>query len=401
MERRVFIIDGKRTAIGKYLGSFYKADPANVCVQLIQKGFSESLIKDIQNVIIGNVLSADLGQGIARKIAVMAGIPLEVPAHSVNMVCGSGIQAIIDGMKDIQCGEDLVLCGGFEFMSNAPYSVNAEIRQGKKMGDFSITDLLVHDGLQDSFSGLHMGITAENIAKQLSISRAEQDEYTYMAQQRAIIAVDGSKFTEEIVPITVCRGRGKEVLFDTDEFPNRNSTLEKLASLKPAFQKGGTVTAGNASGLNDGAAFVLLASEEYCMKKNIRPIAEICYETVVGCDPNVMGLGPYYAIDRLLTKTNLKIENIGYFEINEAFAAQLLGCIKLLSEKYHKPVNELLQSTNIYGSGLALGHPLGATGTRIVVTLAHIIHSLDSEYGIASLCIGGGMGAALLLRNIK
>lgn len=400
-ENRIFIIDAKRTAIGKFLGSLYEADPAEVCAQMLQTGFSGKFMRDVESVIIGNVISAGTGQGIARKIAILAGVPQEIPAYSLNMVCGSGMQAIRNGLNEIRCGCHLVLCGGFEFMSNIPYATNSYIRLGKKFGDFTMTDLMTHDGLIDAFSGVHMGITAENIARKYNISREEQDRYSFLAQQRAISAVDSGRFKEEIVPVCLKDYRGRKYIFETDEFPNRGTSLEKLSTLKPTFLKdgSGTVTAGSSSGINDGAAFLLLASEEYCREKNIIPLAEIKESVVVGCDPQLMGLGPYYAIRKLLKLTEVPFEKIDYFEINEAFAAQALGCYRLMSEEYGVTCEDIIAKCNIYGSGLGLGHPLGATGARITTTLAHILKNENGKYGIASLCIGGGMGAAVLLER--
>lgn len=405
---KTYIINAKRTAIGKFLGSLYEADPTEVCTQLIQKGFQEinskgkSILCDVESVIVGNVISAGMGQGIARKIALSAGVPQTTPAYSLNMVCGSGMQAIRSAMNEIQSGMDLVLCGGLEFMSNIPYATNSYIRLGKKFGDFNMVDLMTHDGLLDSFSGVHMGITAENIAKAYGITRQEQDEYSDLTRKRAISAIDSGKFKQEIVKIILRDYKGNEYSFDLDEFPNRGSNLEKLQTLKPTFLKNGngTVTAGNTSGINDGAAFLLVASEKYCKENGIVPIAELCEGVSVGCDPQLMGLGAFYAIQKLLRKTEKKLSDIDYFEINEAFAAQVLGCYRLLADEYGCSVNEIIRRSNIYGSGIGLGHPLGATGARIVVTLAHILEHGKGEYGIASLCIGGGMGTAVLLRKV-
>lgn len=400
--KAVYIIDAKRTAIGKFLGSLYKADPKDVCIQVIKKGFRKKYIKDVQGIIIGNVISAGIGQAAARNIAVHAGVPIHVPAYSLNEVCGSGMQAIINGMNDIMCGKDLVLCGGFEFMSNIPFCTDTDMRAGRKVGDFKMIDLMTHDGLTDSFSGVHMGITAENIAKNLNITRQEQDNYSYLAQQRAIEAVDNLFFKDEIVPVTLRDHRGNEFAFDTDEFPNRSSTREKLSKLKPSFieDSTGTITAGNASGINDGAAFLLLASQNYCKRNNIKPLARITGNAVVGCEPQIMGLGAYYAIIKLLSDSGLELKDINYMEINEAFAAQVLGCLKLLAEHYEISMEALIGKCNLHGSGIGLGHPLGATGARIVTTLAHIVRRECLKYGIAALCIGGGMGAALLLERV-
>lgn len=398
----IYIVDAKRTAIGKFLGSLYEADPKDVCVQLIKNGFKEEYIKEVESVIVGNVIAAGTGQATARNIAINSGVPLESPAYSLNEVCGSGMQAIINGVNEIKCGKNLVLCGGFEFMSNIPFCTDTYMRLGKKFGDFKMVDLMTHDGLIDSFSGVHMGITAENIVKKLGITREQQDDYSYTAQQRSIEAVDGHFFDDEIIPVSLKDYRGNEYKFDTDEFPNRNCIREKLSTLKPSFLKdgSGTVTAGNSSGINDGAAFLLLASKEYCVKHNIKPIAKIVANSVVGCDPQTMGLGPYYAISKLLEDYGITMDDVDYMEINEAFAAQVLGCLKLLAEKYDTTVDSLVEKTNLHGSGLGLGHPLGATGARITTTLAHIIKREKLKYGVASLCIGGGMGAALLLGRV-
>ena len=406
MNNKVYIVDAKRTAIGKFLGSLYESDPADVCAQLIKNGLLGTIankVEDIECVIVGNVIGAGTGQGIARKISITAGIPEEVPAYTVGMVCGSGMQAIRNAVNEIKCGSSLVLCGGFEFMSNIPFATNSYIRLGKKFGDFTMTDLMTHDGLIDAFSGVHMGITAENIAKKYGITRKEQDEYSFMTQMRAIEAVDSGVFKDEIVPISLKDYRGREYVFDTDEFPNRNTSIEKLSTLKPTFIKdgSGTITAGNSSGINDGAAFLLLASEDYCIKNGIKPLAEIVGGVAVGCNPQLMGLGPYYAIKKLLAQTELHLKDISCLEINEAFAAQALGCYKLLAEEYNCVMEQIIEKTNIYGSGLGLGHPLGATGARITTTLAHIMKQEEGEYGIASLCIGGGMGSAILLRKVN
>lgn len=403
MNRKKYIIEAKRSAIGKFLGSLYEKDAVEVSSQLIRNGFSSDQLKDVEQVIVGNVISAGMGQGLARAISIKSGIDQSVPAYSINMVCGSGMQAIINACNEIECGKDLILAGGVEFMSNIPYATNTFIRLGKKFGNFEMTDLMVSDGLTDSFSGSHMGITAENIAEKYQISREAQDDFSYLTQQRAIKAVDSGIFKDEIVPLTLKDYRGRVFVFDTDEFPNRESTREKMSTLKPTFKKDGTgtITAANSSGINDGIAFVLVASEDYCRKHDIQPITEIAAYDTVGCDPQLMGLGPYYAIRKMLKKADLDLKQIDRMEINEAFAAQTLGCFKLLEEEYGVSEDFILERCNLYGSGLGLGHPLGATGARITTTLAHEMKRDKSiEYGISSLCIGGGMGAALLLKKV-
>ena len=403
--KKKYIINAKRSAIGKFLGSFYEADITDVSAQVIKNGFSNENkhFIDVDFFIVGNAVSAGLGQGIARKISINAGLPVKTPAYSISMVCGSGMQAIRSAMAEIECGSNLVMCGGIEFMSNIPYATNSYIRLGKKFGDFTMVDLMTHDGLIDSFSNVHMGVTAENIAKEYNITREEQEEYSYNAIRKAIDAIDSGKFKEEIVPVSLKDYKNKSFIFDTDEFANRESTIEKMKTLKPTFIKDGTgtITAATTSGINDGAAFLMLASEAYCKKNDIKPICEITDSSVVGLDPQVMGLGPYYAIKELLNKNNLNFNDITFYEMNEAFAAQVLGCIKLLSEEYGISKDEIIKKTNIYGSGLGLGHPLGCTGARITTTLAHILKNNESKYGIATLCIGGGMGEALLLKKVN
>ncbi len=396
MPERVFIVAAKRSAIGRYLCSLAQADADDVCAQVIRGGFPEALLRDVRSVIVGNVLSAGLGQGLARQIALRAGLDERTIAYAVNMVCGSGMQAIRCAANEVRLGGGPVLCGGVELMSRAPFAAPASLRTGRKLGDLTLTDLLVHDGLTDAFSGVHMGVTAENVAKACGITREEQDAYATETLRRAIAAVDSGIFREEIVPVRVRDAKGREIIFDTDEQPNRASTPEKVASLRPSFLPDGTVTAASSSGLNDGAAFLVLASESYCEAHGLTPLAELLADTAVGCDPQTMGLGPYYAIRQLLTDSGVAFDAIDRFEINEAFAAQALGCYRLLAREYGVSEEALRARTNLYGSGIGLGHPLGATGARIAVTLAHMLARGECSLGVASLCIGGGMGAALL-----
>lgn len=397
----VYLLNAKRTAIGKFLGSFYENDPCDVSSQVLKELLKSVDAKDVDMTIVGNVISANMGQAFFRKIAIDAGIPIEKPSYALNMVCGSGMMAVINAVKEIKCGSDLVVAGGVEFMSNIPYATNTYLRLGKKFGNFEMTDLMVSDGLTDAFSGVHMGITAENIAKKMGISRQEQDEYSWMSLQRAIDGVDSGAFKEEIVPVKIKDYKGREFIFDTDEFPNRESTPEKIARLKPTFIKdgSGTVTAASSSGINDGAAFVTVASEEYIKSHGLKPLAKIAAYSAVGLDPQVMGLGPYYAIKKLLNDNQLSMNDIDVFEVNEAFAAQVLGSMKLLSEDFNVSVDEIIKKTNLYGSGLGLGHPLGATGARIITTLAYIMEKNNLKRGVASLCIGGGQGTAVLLER--
>ncbi len=397
----IYLLNAKRTAIGKFLGAFYENDPCDVSSQVIVELLKGVDPNEVDMTIIGNVISANMGQAFFRKIAIYAGIPIEKPAYAVNMVCGSGMMAVINAVKEIKCGSNLVVAGGVEFMSNIPYATNTYLRLGKKFGSFEMTDLMVSDGLTDAFSGVHMGVTAENVANRVGVTREEQDAYSWQALQKAINGVDSGAFKDEIVSVRIKDYKGRESVFDMDEYPNRSSTQEKIASLPPTFIKDGTgtITAASASGINDGAAFVTVASGEYIEKHSYTPLARIAGYAVVGLDPQVMGLGPYYAITKLLHDKNLTIDDIDVIEMNEAFAAQVLGSMKLLSKEFGNTVDEIIEKTNIYGSGLGLGHPLGATGARIITTLAYIMKKKNLKRGIATLCIGGGQGTAVLLEN--
>ena len=399
--KNVYILNAKRTAIGKFLGSFYENDARDVSSQVIRELIKDTDPNDIDMTVVGNVISANLGQSFFRKIAIDAGIPVEKPAYAVNMVCGSGMLAIINAVKEIELGADLVVAGGVEFMSNIPYATDTYLRLGKKFGNFNMTDLMVSDGLTDAFSGVHMGVTAENIAKKYEISREEQDDYSWLSLNKAIEAVDEGRFSEEIVPVKVKDYKGREFVFEVDEFPNRESTREKMSSLKPIFIKdgSGTITAANSSGINDGACFALLCSEDYLKKHNIKPLAKITGYSMIGLDPQFMGLGPYYAIKKLLKSNDLSLNEIDAIEINEAFAAQVLGCIKLLSKEFSYSEEDIIKKLNLNGSGLGLGHPLGCSGARITTTLAYILKNSNYKRGIASLCVGGGQGVALMLER--
>jgi len=403
MSERIFIIDAKRSAISKFLGDLIETDIVDVASQVITGGFPKNLIEKVEKVIIGNVFSTGLGQGVARNIALVSGCKQETPAYSLNMVCGSGMQAVLNGVMELKCGMNLVLAGGIEAMSAIPYAVPSRVRDGIKLGDIVLKDLLIHDGLTDQFTGEHMGITAENVAKKYNVSREKQDAYAWESLQKTIKAIDDGAFKDEIVPVTCYDKRKNEFVFDTDSSPNRTSSLEKLAKLKPAFlnDKTGTVTAGNSSTLNDGASFVLLGTESFCKKNHIRPLAEIIDGVTVGLNPMYMGMGPYYAISALLEKTALSIEDIDVFEINEAFASQAIASVEQLALKYGVESQSLFDKCNRYGSGIGLGHPLGMTGARIITTLTHIMKNETCKYGVASLCIGGGMGAATLLRKVE
>lgn len=401
MEKKVFIIAAKRTPIGKFMGSLANIPPGELGALVIKNILEETGIQpeEIDEVIGGNVLSAGQKQGVIRQAAVKAGIPPEVPAYSINMVCGSGMKAVMNAYADIKAGEaDLVIAGGTENMSKAGFVLSGDLRSGFKMGNMQAIDHMVNDGLTDAFNDYHMGITAENIAEKYHISREEQDRFAYNSQQKAIKAVDSGAFNEEIVPVPVVIKK-ETVTFDKDEFPNRNSTPEKMAALRPAFKKDGTVTAGNASGVNDGASFVLLASEEKVKELGLKPLAEIVAVGQGGVDPAFMGLGPVPAIRKALQKAGLKLSDMEMIELNEAFAAQSLGVIQNLTEEHGISREWIDERTNMNGGAIALGHPIGASGNRILVTLVHELIAQHKKYGLASLCIGGGMGTAIIIKS--
>lgn len=401
--KKIFIVSAKRTPIGKFMGSLSTFSAAEMGTKVIKAILDETKIDPaiIDTVIVGNVLSGGLKQGVGRQCAIGAGIPHEKTAYSINMVCGSGMKAVMNACTDISQGyASVVIAGGTESMSNAGFILQGNLRSGVKMGNMQAVDHMVNDGLTDAFGEYHMGITAENVAERLSITREAQDAFSYQSQQKAIAAVDGDKFKDEIVPIEVVT-RKETHIFDKDEFPNRTSTLEQLAKLRPAFKKDGTVTAGNASGINDGASFVMLADEEAVNKYGLKPVAEIVAFGEGGVDPSVMGLGPVPAIRKALQRAGLKLSDMEMIELNEAFAAQSLGVIKTLCEEHGVTPEWMAERTNVHGGAIALGHPIGASGNRILVSLIHELKMYGKDLGLASLCIGGGMGTAIIVKAVK
>lgn len=399
---KVYIVAAKRTAIGKFLGTLAPVSAADLGATVIKDILSETKIdpKLLDEVVVGNVLSAGQKQGVARQAAIKGGVPQEVPAYAIHMVCGSGMKAVMTAYNNIRAGEaGLILAGGTESMSNTGFVMPGSVRNGYKMGDLTSVDHMVYDGLTDAFSGTHMGITAENIAEKYGITREEQDQFSYQSQQKAIAAIDGGRFKNEIVPVQI-PSRKETIIFDTDEYPNRSTTPEKLGSLKPAFKKEGTVTAGNASGLNDGASFVLVASEDVVKKLNLQPLVEIIGVGQGGVSPDIMGMGPVPAIAQALGRASLKLQDMEVIELNEAFAAQSLGVIKQLSEDHQVSREWIMERANVNGGAIALGHPIGASGNRIVVSLIHEMKRSGKKTGLASLCIGGGMGTAVVLKNV-
>lgn len=387
---RVAIVSAKRTAIGSFGGSLKDISAAKIGGELVKQALESINLNPnlVDEIIFGNVLQTGLGQNVARQIAVNAGIPKEKSAFVVNKVCGSGLKSVVLGVQSILLGDnDVVVCGGVENMSAAPhYTKNA--RFGQKLGSFELEDTIINDGLTDAFENYHMGITAENIAEQYNITREEQDEFALLSQKKATAAIENNQFANEIAQIVI-KTRQEEIIFDTDEYVRPNATLESLAKLRPAFKKDGTVTAGNASGINDGAACVILMSEARAKELELEVLAYIDGYASTGLDNKVMGLGPVPATQKVLEKLSLNIEDIDLFEMNEAFAAQSIAVTRLLSLDLNK--------VNTRGGAISLGHPIGASGCRVLVTLVHALINDNKEKGVCSLCIGGGQGIAMVI----
>ncbi|USD62049.1 acetyl-CoA C-acetyltransferase [Vibrio sp. SCSIO 43140] len=398
---KVFIVAAKRTAIGSFGGTLKNISAGDLAATAI-KGALDSTpisVEDIDEVIVGNVVSANQGMGIGRQASIKAGIPAEVPAYTLNMVCGSGMKTLMDAASHIKAGEaEIVVAAGVEVMSQIPFAMPATARSGHKMGDMTAKDLLVADGLTDVFNAYHMGVTAENIAKQVDISRDDQDAYALSSQQKAVAAIEAGKFNEEIVPVEV-KVRRNVVEFATDEYPKVDATMEGLAKLRPAFDREGSVTAGNASGINDGASALIVASESVVTRLGLTPLCELVASAQTGLDPQIMGLGPVQAVTNALSKAEVAISDVNVFELNEAFAAQALGVIRNLASEHGVSAESILQKANPNGGAIALGHPLGASGNRIIVTLIHEMLREKKNLGVASLCVGGGMGTAVVVKR--
>lgn len=400
---RIFIVGAKRTPIGSFGGSLKDISAGNLASIAIKAALSESgvSVDCIDEVIVGNVISAGQGMGVGRQAALYAGIPHQVPAYSLNMVCGSGMKAVMDAASHIKAGDaQVVVAAGVEVMSQIPFTVPASIRDGNKMGNMSLTDLLINDGLTDAYNQYHMGVTAENVAKQVGISREQQDEYALASQLKAVSAIEAGKFKQEIVSVDV-KKRRETVIIDTDEYPKPEATISGLSRLRPAFDRDGTVTAGNASGINDGASAIVIASESALNKYNLTPLAEVVSYAQSGLEPEIMGLGPVEAVTKALAKAQLTTDDIDLYELNEAFAAQALGVIHKLAETHQVSVSSILDKANLNGGAIALGHPLGASGNRILVSLVHELNREARQYGVASLCVGGGMGTAVVIKSIS
>lgn len=392
---KTFIIAAKRTPIGSFGGAL-KNLPAQVLAQtVIEKLLQDTNIdaNDIDEVILGCVLQAGLGQNVARQAACNAQIPHRIPAMTINQVCGSGLRSVTLGAQTIQAGDNhIVIAGGMENMSRAPYYME-QLRWGAKMGDTPACDSLLNDALTDAFYGIHMGITAENIAAKYGVTRIKQDEFAAHSQRKAQTAIEQGLFADEIVSVNIPQKKSSAVLFNQDEYPRFDTNAEKLAKLTPVFKTDGTVTAGNASGINDGAAALILMSAQKSKQLDIKPMAEIISYAAVGVDPQLMGMGPVESSRKAMKKAGLSVNDIGLFEVNEAFAAQSIAVISELGLDTDK--------VNINGGAIALGHPVGASGARILTTLLYQMKRTDTELGLATLCVGGGMGVTVIVRNMQ
>ncbi len=391
--KKAVIVSAARTPIGSFGGAFASLSAIDLGVIAAKEAIKRAGIEPsmVEEVYFGNVLGAGLGQNVARQVTLGAGIPVETPALTINMVCGSGLRAVSMAAQFVESGQcDIILCGGTESMTNAPYLL-PKSRWGQRMGDGKTIDYMVHDGLFDIFNGYHMGITAENVAEQYGLTREEQDAFANQSQVRAEEAQKSGRFAEEIVPVIIPQRKGDPVVIDTDEYPRHGSTEEKMAKLKPAFKKDGTVTAGNASGINDGGAAFIVMSKEKADELGLKYLCEVVGYGSAGVDPKVMGLGPIPATKKALAKAGWTVDDLDLVEANEAFAAQSLAVVRDLGLKS--------EITNVNGGAIALGHPIGASGGRILVSLIYEMQKRDAKKGLATLCIGGGMGTALLVER--
>lgn len=393
MTQEVVIVSAVRTAIGAFQGTLKDIPAATLGSIVIKEALQRIQIDPalVDEVIMGNVLAAGSGQNPARQASIKAGIPHTVPAMTINKVCGSGLKAVHLAMQAIVAGDaEIVVAGGFENMSQAPY-VLQNAREGFRMGDQKMVDTMIKDGLWCAFNDYHMGITAENLCDQYHITREEQDAFSARSQDRANSAIEAGKFVDEIVPIEIPQRKGEPIVFAQDEYVKKGTTVEKLASLRPAFKKEGSVTAGNASGINDGAAAVVVMSKQRALELGLTPTATILANASAGVDPAIMGIGPVQAVKKALSKANLTLDQMDLIEANEAFAAQAIAVDRELVFNHDK--------LNVNGGAIALGHPIGASGTRILVTLLHEMQKQDAKLGLATLCIGGGQGVATIVQR--
>ena len=391
--KEIVIASACRTAIGSFGGTLKSVSAVDLGVTVVKEAVKRAGIKpeQVDEVIFGDVLQAGLGQNVARQVSIKAGLPIETTAMTINIVCGSGLKSVALAANQIIAGEsEIVVCGGTENMSAAPYAIPTA-RWGARMNNAQIIDITVNDGLTDAFNNYHMGITAENVAEKYGITREMQDEFAVRSQNRAEAAIKAGKFKDEIVPVMVPQRKGDPIVFDTDEFPKFGNSMEKVSKLRPAFKKDGTVTAANASGVNDGAAALVVMSKEKAEELGITPLATIVSYATAGVDPTIMGIGPISACQKALDKAGMTIDDIDLIEANEAFAAQSVAVGKDLGFDPEK--------LNVNGGAIALGHPIGASGARILVTLIYEMIKRDSKTGLATLCIGGGQGTTMIVER--
>lgn len=390
-----YIVGGVRTAVGRFNGSLATLDAIEIGSAVIKEVINRTSVKagEVDEVIMGNVLQAGLGQNSARQAAIRAGLPDNIPAFTVNKVCGSGLKSVALAGQAIASGEsNIIVAGGMEHMTGAPYVVKS-VRWGQRLGNAEMIDTLVNDALWDMFYDCHMGTTAENIAEKYHITRKDQDEFAALSQQKTELAIKEGRFKDEIVPLRIKQPKGEDKIFDTDEHPRSGTTIETLSKLQPAFKKDGTITAGNASGINDGAAAVVVVSKDKMNELNPQWAFRIMGSASAALDPAFMGLGPINACKALLSRTGCSINDLDLIEINEAFASQ--------SIQVHRHMEWDLDKVNVLGGAIALGHPVGASGTRILVTLLYEMVRRNAALGLASLCIGGGQGIAIIIERAK
>jgi acetyl-CoA C-acetyltransferase len=388
------ILSACRTPIGSFGGMLKDLSAADLGAIVIREAISRARINpaDIGDVIMGCVLQAGAGMNVARQAAIRAGVPVEVPAETVNRVCGSGLQAVVHAVEAVKAGFiDLMLAGGTESMSNAPYILNGA-RWGYRMGNAEAVDSMLMEGLTCAINGCHMGMTAEEVAKRYNVSRTDQDAFAAESQARAERAVNSGVFDREIVAVEVPQKKGAPLRMTRDEYPRAGTTAEKLAALRPAFARDGTVTAGNASGINDGAAALVIATESWAKKNGRTPLARIVSYCTIGVDPMIMGMGPVEAMRRAVQRAGMTLDDLDAIELNEAFAAQSLAVVRELKLDPAK--------VNVHGGAVALGHPIGASGARVLTTLVHVLQARGGGRGTASLCIGGGMGTAMVVESV-
>jgi acetyl-CoA C-acetyltransferase len=389
------ILGACRTPIGAFGGAFKDLSAVDLGAVVIREAIARAGVKaaDVGDVVMGCVLQAGAGMNVARQAALKAGVPVEVPGETVNRVCGSGMQAVVHAVEAIRIGYvDTMVAGGTESMSNAPYLLKGA-RWGYRMGNVEAIDSMLLEGLTCAMGGCHMGITAEEVAARHKVSRPDQDAFAAQSQERAVRAIAAGRFTEEIVPVPVPQKKGEPVIVETDEYPRAGTTVEKLAALKPAFKKDGSVTAGNASGINDGAAALVVTTLKKAQDIGRKPLARILSYVSTGVDPMIMGMGPVPAVRKVLDRAGLKLDDVDLFELNEAFAAQSLAVTRELGIDPAK--------VNVHGGAIALGHPIGASGARVLTTLVYALRAYKKKYGVASLCIGGGMGIAMAIQNLE